>query len=81
MGRRSHTRTLGLWMNGAYVGSWSLTPNAPDKLQYDQAWAQSEKGRPLSLSLPFMPGIRITAQRRHRVRLVGAFQNEIGRDT
>ncbi len=56
MGRRSHTRTLGLWMNGAYVGSWSLTPNAPDTLQYDQAWAQSEQGRPLSLSLPFMPG-------------------------
>ncbi|PTT89652.1 toxin HipA [Pelomonas sp. HMWF004] len=56
MGRRSHTRTLGLWMNGAYVGTWSLTPHAPDTLQYDLAWAQSEQGRPLSLSLPFMPG-------------------------
>ena len=56
MGRRSHTRTLGLWMNGAFVGTWSLAPNAPDTLQYDQAWAQSEQGRPLSLSLPFTPG-------------------------
>lgn len=56
MGRRSHTRTLGLWMNGAFVGTWSLKPNAPDTLLYDQTWAQSEQGRPLSLSLPFTPG-------------------------
>ena len=56
MGRRSHTRTLGLWMNGAFVGTWNLAPNAPDTLQYDLAWTQSEQGRPLSLSLPFTPG-------------------------
>lgn len=56
MGRRSHTRTLGLWMNGARVGTWSMAPNAPDVLQYDSAWTQSEQGRPLSLSLPFTPG-------------------------
>ena len=56
MGRHSHTRTLGLWMNGAYVGTWSLAPHAPDTLQYDLAWTQSEQGRPLSLSLPFTPG-------------------------
>ena len=56
MGRRSHTRTLGLWMNGARLGTWSLAPNAPDTLQYDLDWAQSEQGRPLSLSLPFTPG-------------------------
>ena len=56
MGRRSHTRMLALWMNGARVGTWSLAPNAPDTLQYDQAWTQSEQGRPLSLSLPFTPG-------------------------
>ncbi len=56
MGRHSHTRTLGLWMNGAHVGVWSLAPHAPDTLQYDLAWTQSEQGRPLSLSLPFTPG-------------------------
>lgn len=56
MGRHSHTRTLNLWMNGAFVGTWSLAPNAPDTLQYDLAWTQSEQGRPLSLSLPFTPG-------------------------
>ena len=43
-------------MNGAYVGSWSLGTNAPDTLQYDPDWTRSEQGRPLSLSLPFMPG-------------------------
>lgn len=56
MGRRSHTRTMGLWMNGARVGTWSMAPNAPDVLQYDSDWTQSEQGRPLSLSLPFTPG-------------------------
>lgn len=43
-------------MNGAFVGTWSLAPNAPDTLHYDLAWTQSEQGRPLSLSLPFTPG-------------------------
>lgn len=43
-------------MNGLRVGSWSLAPHAPDTLQYDLAWVQSAQGRPLSLSLPFMPG-------------------------
>lgn len=56
MGRRSHKRALGLWMNGAFVGTWSLAPNAPDMLQYDPTWASSEQGRALSLSLPFTPG-------------------------
>lgn len=54
--RRPPPRALGLWMNGAYVGSWSLAPNQPDTLQYDLDWTRSEQGRPLSLSLPFMPG-------------------------
>ena len=54
--RRSPPRTLGLWMNGAYVGSWSLGTNVPDTLQYDPDWTRAEQGRPLSLSLPFMPG-------------------------
>lgn len=56
MGRRSHTRSLGLWMNGAFVGTWSLAPNTADTLQYDLAWTRSEQGRALSLSLPFIPG-------------------------
>ena len=54
--QRSRTRSLGLWMNGSFVGTWSLVPHSPDTLQYDLGWAQSEQGRPLSLSLPFTPG-------------------------
>ncbi len=56
MGRHSHKRALGLWMNGAFVGTWSAAPDAPDTLQYDLTWTQSEQGRALSLSLPFTPG-------------------------
>lgn len=56
MGRRAHTRKLGLWMNGAFVGTWSLHPTQGDTLQYDKAWRDSPQGRPLSLSLPFLPG-------------------------
>lgn len=54
--QRSRTRSLGLWMNGSFVGTWSLVPHSPDTLQYDLNWTQSEHGRPLSLSLPFTPG-------------------------
>ena len=54
--QRSRPRSLGLWMNGAFVGTWSLVPHSPDTLQYDLGWTQSGQGRPLSLSLPFMPG-------------------------
>ena len=56
MERRSPTRSLALWMNGAYVGSWNPGISGPDSLQYDPAWTRSEQGRPLSLSLPFKPG-------------------------
>lgn len=55
MGRRSHTRRLGLWMNGERVGTWSLGPDG-DELRYDDAWLESPQRRPLSLSLPFRPG-------------------------
>lgn len=55
MGRRSRTRRLGLWMNGEAVGTWTASP-AGDELQYDPAWLSSPQRRPLSLSLPFLPG-------------------------
>ena len=47
---------LGLWMNGAFVGTWSASSNGVETLQYDLGWTQSEQGRALSLSLPFTPG-------------------------
>ena len=55
MGRRSHSKTLYLWMNGEFVGTWTLNPGGQDVLQYDDAWLSSPHGRPLSLSLPFKP--------------------------
>jgi len=56
MGRRSRTQTLYLWMNGVFVGTWSVRPHVGETLQYDNGWVASRQGRPLSLSLPFMPG-------------------------
>ena len=56
MGRRSQTRTLKLWMNGEFVGTWSLLPHAAETLRYADSWVTSPQGRPLSLSLPFTPG-------------------------
>jgi serine/threonine-protein kinase HipA len=43
-------------MNGAFVGTWSIAPHAGETLQYDPQWINSAQGRPLSLSLPFIPG-------------------------
>jgi serine/threonine-protein kinase HipA len=45
-------------MNGACIGFWSRGANAPDTLQCDPDWTRSKQGRPLSLSLPIMPGKR-----------------------
>lgn len=56
MGRRSHTRTLTLWMNGEFVGTWSIPAHAAETLRYADSWVASAQGRPLSLSLPFTPG-------------------------
>lgn len=55
MGRRSHTRALGLWMNGVHVGRWELQPQVGDVLIYADTWVAAPQGRPLSLSLPFTP--------------------------
>ena len=55
MGRKSHAQSLGLWMNGIFVGTWSITPHG-ETLQYADEWVQHEGGRPLSRSLPFRPG-------------------------
>jgi len=49
-------RTLGLWMNGEFVGTWRLGSGGEDVLEYDGDWKASPQGRPLSLSLPFTPG-------------------------
>lgn len=43
-------------MNGAFVGTWQMHPGRGDVLSYDKDWVASAQGRPLSLSLPFVPG-------------------------
>lgn len=54
--RASRRRSLGLWMNGEFVGTWRLGTNGRDVLEYDPNWKAAPHGRPLSLSLPFTPG-------------------------
>ncbi|NQY34415.1 MAG: type II toxin-antitoxin system HipA family toxin [Alteromonadaceae bacterium] len=42
-------------MNGVLVGQWGKKAGI-EELTYAQSWIDSDKGRPLSLSLPFTPG-------------------------
>ncbi len=46
---------LDIWLNGELVGVWQRR-GGRETLKYDEAWVESERGRPLSLSLPFTPG-------------------------
>ena len=39
-------------MNGVRAGEWAIAPQGYDELTYDPAWLQSQRARPLSLSLP-----------------------------
>lgn len=58
MTTREQSKALGLWMNGQFVGTWSIEAGG-DVLQYDQSWVDdAQLRRPLSLSLPFTPGNR-----------------------
>ncbi len=52
MGRRSHSRALGVWQNGLRVGRWLIPASGPAEFSYDPLWVRSEQARPLSLSLP-----------------------------
>lgn len=55
MGRRSKTQKLNIWMNGIPVGYWETTRQG-ERLGYFDQWLTDEQARPLSLSLPFLPG-------------------------
>ena len=52
MGRHSHSRALNIWMNGEWVGQWTLKRNGVHELVYSESWNTSSSARPLSLSLP-----------------------------
>lgn len=43
---------LSVYLNGEKIGSLSFSPTGRLQLAYDSAWLESEKSRPLSLSLP-----------------------------
>lgn len=47
------SRALDLWMNGELVGRWWSSRSGEGRLEYHRAWAESPRGRPLSISLPF----------------------------
>jgi len=55
MGRRAKTQRLNIWMNGIPVGYWETTRQG-QRLGYFDEWLTDEQSRPLSLSLPFLPG-------------------------
>lgn len=55
MGRRSHTQRLNIWMNGIPVGYWESTRQG-ERFGYFDDWLADEQARPISLSLPFLPG-------------------------
>ncbi|GGX79088.1 hypothetical protein GCM10011290_03100 [Vogesella alkaliphila] len=55
MGRKSHRQQLNVWMNGLLVGEWTLTRSG-ETFSYHDSWPSHPQARPLSLSLPFLPG-------------------------
>ena len=64
MGRRSHGRALGVWVNGLFVGRWSIPGRGPMEFSYDPAWVSSDEARALSLSLPMnLDGVPIKGDR------------------
>ena len=52
MGRKSRARALSVWVNGRLAGEWRIPARGETEFEYDSNWAESEEGRPLSLSLP-----------------------------
>ena len=64
MGRRSHSRALGVWANGIRVGRWVIPTTGPMELSYDATWLASREARPISLSLPMnLDGVALRGER------------------
>lgn len=55
MTRHTRTQQLNIWMNGIPVGYWESSQSG-DRFGYFDDWLIDEQSRPLSLSLPFLPG-------------------------
>lgn len=52
--------TLGVWMNGRYVGAWQQVRSGRDRFSYDKGWLSDPQSRALSLSLPMTSDAAIT---------------------
>jgi len=44
MGRKSHSRSLGIWINGVRAATWTLLARGDMQLQYEPDWVASERG-------------------------------------
>lgn len=53
MGRKSHSRTLGIWINGTHAADWRIPRRGDVELQYTPQWVEASDAAPLSISLPF----------------------------
>jgi serine/threonine-protein kinase HipA len=53
--------TLGVWMNGRYVGAWHQIRGGRDRFNYDKDWISDPQSRALSLSLPMTSDAAITS--------------------
>lgn len=53
--------TLGVWMNGRYVGAWQQVRGGRDRFNYDKGWISDPQSRALSLSLPMTSDAAITS--------------------
>lgn len=53
--RRKRSPRLGVWMNGVHVGTWRLGAQG-DEFQYTESWLHHAQSRPLSISMPLLPG-------------------------
>lgn len=52
---------LNAWMNGEFVGAWQVNRGA-HSFSYAPSWLESEKSRPLSLSLPLTRTLEIKGE-------------------
>ncbi|MCI4427792.1 MAG: type II toxin-antitoxin system HipA family toxin [Burkholderiales bacterium] len=50
---------LAIWMNGELVGTWSAGDGRGHVFDYAESWPQSERSRPLSLSMPLTASLRV----------------------
>jgi serine/threonine-protein kinase HipA len=53
--------TLGVWMNGRYVGAWQQVRGGRDRFSYDKDWISDPQSRALSLSLPMTSDAAVTS--------------------